>query len=123
VDGPRRLLLLCKTIRSLARFSAHADQFLAIQFADGHCEHLRGPALFVPREDEWLHEHQVALTRLEHRQAIDREKATYLGSMREMQVDLTRYLVAQYQHPDRLIRISGDAAAQLHLHQSDRNNT
>ena len=101
VDGPRRLLLWNKKIQPLKRYSAHADQFLAIQFTDGHCEHLlgpsavwfdpvehqaidvkealhldsneaivvyrrdngevdrrvqRGPALFVPREDEWLHE-------------------------------------------------------------------
>ena len=100
VDGPRRLLLFRKTIERLKRYSAHADQFLAIQFEDGHCEHVRGPAavwydpvehraidvkealhldsneaiivyrrndgqverrvergpaLFVPREDEWLH--------------------------------------------------------------------
>jgi hypothetical protein len=44
--------------------------------------------------------------------------------MQGMQVDLTRYLVAQYQHPDRVIRIDGgDGAApprvrpQLHMHE------
>ncbi len=42
-----------------------------------------------------------------------------VASMREMQVDLTRYLVAQYQHPDRLIRISGDRDTPLHLHQNE----
>jgi len=56
---------------------------------------------------------------LEHQQAINEDKAKHLASMREMQVDLTRYLVAQYQHPDRLIRISGDNGAQLHLHEDD----
>jgi len=55
----------------------------------------------------------------QHQQALNQEKANYLGSIREMQVDLTRYLVAQYQHPDRLIRISGDKPGQLHLHQND----
>ncbi|MBN1911636.1 MAG: hypothetical protein JW818_17980 [Pirellulales bacterium] len=57
---------------------------------------------------------------LEHRQALNQEKSKYLSAMREMQVDLTRYLVAQYQHPDRLIRISGDSPAQLHMHQVDQ---
>ncbi len=235
VDGPRRLLLWNKKIQPLKRYSAHADQFLAIQFTDGHCEHLLGPSAvwFDPVEHqtidvkEALHldsneaivgyqvnrvvyrgysasdtlqsmhdgaieartrlkleaetenqaqdiadlkqardavraqqrqavereqaEHEVSLKRLEHedrlsrvtaqrkakrdarresnqialehRQAINQQKATYLASMREMQVDLTRYLVAQYQHPDRLIRISGDSSPQLHLHQNERNNT
>jgi hypothetical protein len=53
----------------------------------------------------------------EHRRATDEQRAAHLASMREMQVDLTRYLVAQYQHPDRLIRISGDNDPQLHLHE------
>jgi len=60
---------------------------------------------------------------LAHRQATNQERSKYLASMREMQVDLTRYLVAQYQHPDRLIRISGDNAAQLHLHQNEQSST
>jgi hypothetical protein len=38
--------------------------------------------------------------------------------MQDMQVDLTRYLVAQYQNPDRLIQITGDDQAQLHLHEN-----
>ena len=40
------------------------------------------------------------------------------GFVREMQVDLTRYLVAQFQHPDRSIRISGDNGARLHVHEN-----
>jgi hypothetical protein len=58
--------------------------------------------------------HQVSL---EHQQAMNREQAAFLGSIRDMQVDLTRYLVAQYQHPDRLIRVDGQNHAQLHLHE------
>ncbi|MEZ6190581.1 MAG: hypothetical protein R3C45_04740 [Phycisphaerales bacterium] len=56
---------------------------------------------------------------LEHDRAKNAEQSAYLKSMRDMQVDLTRYLVAQYQHPDRLIRIDGqsDRATQLHLHE------
>jgi len=33
VDGPRRLLLFRKTVQPLHRFSAHADQYLSVQFA------------------------------------------------------------------------------------------
>jgi hypothetical protein len=40
--------------------------------------------------------------------------------MQGMRVDLTRYLIAQYQHPDRHIRIDGSGAAKgssrLYLH-------
>ncbi|MEO0475912.1 MAG: hypothetical protein AAF085_08090, partial [Planctomycetota bacterium] len=53
---------------------------------------------------------------LEHINAKNAEQATLLQSMQQMQVDLTRYLVAQYQHPDRLIRIDGESA-RLHLHE------
>jgi hypothetical protein len=35
-----------------------------------------------------------------------------------MQVDLTKYLVAQYQNPDRLIRVEGEKRTQLHLHEN-----
>jgi hypothetical protein len=59
---------------------------------------------------------------LDHQRAMDEERAAALGAMREMQVDLTRYLVAQYQHPDRLIRIDSSGGGgpgngqQLHVH-------
>ena len=101
MDGPRRLWLCRETVQSLQRFAAQADEYLVVQFKDGHCEHLAGPAsvwfdpilhervelakaiainghealvvyrregdkvagessagrrLFVPTEDEWLHE-------------------------------------------------------------------
>ncbi len=55
---------------------------------------------------------------LDQERAKNENRASHLKSMREMQVDLTRYLVAQYQHPDRLVRIDtngGDPAA-LHIH-------
>ena len=56
---------------------------------------------------------------LAHQQAKNEEQGRYLAAMREMQIDLTRYLVAQYQNPDRLIRISGDHDASLHLHEDN----
>lgn len=57
---------------------------------------------------------------LQNKSAVHREQATHLKEMREMQIDLTRYLVARYQNPDRLIRIDGNGngrAPQLHLHE------
>lgn len=55
---------------------------------------------------------------LQNRGAVHREQATHLKEMRDMQIDLTRYLVARYQNPDRLIKIDGNGRApQLHLHE------
>lgn len=53
---------------------------------------------------------------LENEKALHDEQAAFFGRMRELQVDLTRYLVAQYQNPDKVIRIDGGAGPQLHLH-------
>ena len=53
---------------------------------------------------------------LRHLQATNNEKVNYLKAIEGMQVDLTRYLVAQYQNPDKLIRIADDKSPQLHLH-------
>jgi hypothetical protein len=49
--------------------------------------------------------------------ANQHEQAKFFAAMREMQVDLTKYLVAQYQHPDKLIRIDHGQPPQLHLHE------
>lgn len=74
------------------------------------------------REKESLHRQEVEFKRdvdaleLEHRKAKNAEQAGYLKSIQDMDVDLTRYLVAQYQHPDRLIRIDGTGKGQFHLH-------
>jgi hypothetical protein len=64
---------------------------------------------------------ELEVTRLKE---TNRERLAFLQSMHDMQVDLTRYLVAQYQHPDRVIRIDGagpsngeDSRPQLHLHE------
>jgi len=54
----------------------------------------------------------------EHLKAIDTQRIDVLHAMQNMQVDLTRYLVAQYQNPDRLIRVEGEKQTQLHLHQN-----
>lgn len=54
---------------------------------------------------------------LAREEAEHREKHRFYETMRALDIDLTRYLVAQYQHPDRLIRIANDAAAQVHVHE------
>lgn len=56
---------------------------------------------------------------LEHERAKNAEQAAYLKAMRDVDVDLTHYLVAQYQHPDRLIRIDSNTHDQpaVHLHE------
>lgn len=76
-------------------------------------------AIRLANEAEREHRRASHQIELEHQEAADEEQARYLAVMREMQVDLTRYLVAQYQNPDRLIRISGDNGAQLHLHEDN----
>jgi hypothetical protein len=55
---------------------------------------------------------------VEHLQAENEEKLRFLREIQALQVDVTRYLVAQYQHPDRLIRIDGGNRSQLHLHEN-----
>lgn len=58
---------------------------------------------------------ELALT---HEQAMHGEQAGFLTRMKDLQVDLTRYLVAQYQNPDKIIRIDGQNGPQLHLHEN-----
>ncbi len=75
------------------------------------------------REQETLHRQEIDFKRdvdaleLEHIRAKNEEQAGLLSSMLGMKVDLTRYLVAQYQNPDRLIRIDGPDNGQLHVHE------
>lgn len=55
---------------------------------------------------------------LARRQAANRERLGLWSALRDMQVDLTRYLVAQQRQPDRLIRIDGGAERpRVHLHE------
>ncbi|MEQ9380065.1 MAG: hypothetical protein RJP95_04330 [Pirellulales bacterium] len=68
------------------------------------------------------HRQQIAHVREDHLVEVEHVRATneirlaFLQQMQGLQVDLTRYLVAQYQHPDRLIRVDGGPGPQLHLH-------
>jgi hypothetical protein len=69
-------------------------------------------------------EQQLELQRRTHelavaeREADHREQLVFLGGIAALKVDLTRYLVAQYQHPDKVVRIDGEGGAQLHLHET-----
>jgi hypothetical protein len=54
--------------------------------------------------------------RMRQRAEFDRLRLAYVGGMREAGVDLTRWMVARYQHPDRLIRIeNGHDKVQLQM--------
>jgi hypothetical protein len=55
---------------------------------------------------------------LHQEKALHEEQVAYFAHMRELQVDLTRYLVAQYQNPDKVIRIDGQPGPQLHVHEN-----
>jgi hypothetical protein len=68
------------------------------------------------QQQEIVHRRALQGIELEHLQAENAERLEFLRGMHGMQVDLTRYLVAQYQHPDRLIRVDGIKGHQLHLH-------
>ena len=50
-----------------------------------------------------------------HRQEINAQKQVFATGMREAGVDMTRWLVAKHQHPDRLIRIEGREDLQLQV--------
>lgn len=59
---------------------------------------------------------QDNVVELEHHRAMNEEKAAFLNSIAGMEVDMTRYLVAQYQNPDRVVRVESDNGNQMHLH-------
>jgi hypothetical protein len=70
-------------------------------------------------------EHEMALAaekqssemRLADRRARYEQRVEYLKRVQDLQVDMTRYLVARHEKPDRRIRVDGDRMAQLHLHE------
>lgn len=77
-------------------------------------------ALEVKRREEQLviefRREQDALA-LAQEKAKHEEQTAYFTRMKDLQVDLTRYLVARYQNPDKLIRIDAARQPQLHLHE------
>jgi hypothetical protein len=59
--------------------------------------------------------HEVDLVQ---QQAAHREQLAFFEGITALKVDLTRYLVAQYQNPDKVIRIDSGVTPQLHLHET-----
>lgn len=45
-----------------------------------------------------------------------KQRIEYLQSIRGLEVDITQFLTARHNRPDRLIRIDGGGRPQLHLH-------
>lgn len=79
------------------------------------------------RRDLAQQEQQLAITtrthavELEHQKAMHQEQIEFLRGAADLKVDLTRYLVAQYQNPDKVVRIEGtdtDGRHQIHLHEA-----
>jgi hypothetical protein len=70
------------------------------------------------QQQEVAYQRNLKKVELEHLAAEDSERLRFLREMQGLQVDLTRYLVAQYQNPDRLIRVDGINGSQLHLHEN-----
>jgi hypothetical protein len=72
------------------------------------------------RDDDWAIEarRRKDQAELDNQRAAHEEQIGYFARMRELQIDLTRYLVAQYQNPDKVIRIDNGREAQLHLHEN-----
>lgn len=62
------------------------------------------------------HQREDQAVTVEQLRSENDARLAFLQQMQGMQVDLTRYLVAQYQNPDRLIRVDGGPGPQLHLH-------
>ncbi|MCE5279461.1 MAG: hypothetical protein ABFD92_02430 [Planctomycetaceae bacterium] len=110
----------------LAREAARADQQRQMEQAQaqhrialerlGHDEKLR--ARTQEQENEAAATQRLNAIDLEHRKAADAQRVDLLRAMQALQVDLTKYLVAQYQNPDRLIRVEGEKRTQLHLHEN-----
>jgi hypothetical protein len=88
---------------------------LALKQLQHHAELGRKDAA---QKQEVAYQRDLKSAELEYLEAEDSERLRYLREMQGLQVDLTRYLVAQYQHPDRLIRVDGINGSQLHLHEN-----
>jgi hypothetical protein len=70
----------------------------------------------LDHKQQLVHQREDQLADLEHQRAKQESRTHFLREIQGLQVDLTRYLVARYQHPDRWIRVEGSPRQQLHLH-------
>jgi hypothetical protein len=71
----------------------------------------------LDHRQQLAHKRDVELAEVDHLHGENEEHLRFLREIRGLQVDVTRYLVAQYQHPDRLIRVESENGSQLHFHQ------
>ena len=100
-----------ETRRGMQREQAEHEQRLLQVQHDGDSGRLDSD-----HKQELAHKREMQLADVEHLRGENEERLRFLREIQGMQVDLTRYLVAQYQHPDRLIRVDGTNGSQLHLH-------
>ncbi len=81
-----------------------ADQQLAMQRQDFEAE---------------LHAKQETINvELQAEKDKNTERLAFLQTLKGFDVNMTQYLIAQYQHPDKLIRIDGHDA-RVHMHEHD----
>jgi len=72
----------------------------------------------ILRQNKALEEADIEFTR-----QTNENQVKFLSKMKEMGVDLTKYLVSQYQNPEKVIRIDtgapvdGANRANIHLHE------
>jgi hypothetical protein len=61
-------------------------------------------------------ERQKQEIELQRRQTQYQQRIAFLKSVQELQVDMTRFLVARHERPDKRIQIDGHREPQFHLH-------
>lgn len=71
----------------------------------------------VEKEQELAWQKQRNTIELQQKQAMNQEEAGFLKALRELKVDLTKYLVAQNQAAEKLIRIDTIRQPNLHVHE------
>jgi hypothetical protein len=108
----------------LARERERAKQRQAMESADAehkialerrtHEEAMRQQQ--IESDQAFAAEERKTVVEVERRAKLYEQRVAYLKTMREMQVDMTRYLVARHERPDRRIQIDSERRAQLHLH-------
>ena len=89
----------------------HKNQFSQLM----HQEGLRQKQVEQERELAW--QQQRNAVELERKQTLNREEEAFLKALRALEVDVTKYLVAQHQAADKLIRIDTASPPQLHVHE------
>ncbi len=96
----------------LSLHTVREGERLSVWSPDGRVRFVDGPTRFWTFRERAEHELELELAR-----AKGRERMVFLESIAGMQVDLTRYLVASFQAPDRLVRIEGAGTTPLlHLY-------